>query len=203
MRLLFVAVLLLGWSAVNAAQVVLDFNELSETVETFDPIGSSTQLANGFQISAIGSEGVWINFAQGAPPGTDQVAAGINPNGGSITLSRNDGAAFDLLSFVFTADNAEQYPNGSFSISGVQVGGIINDPQVFGSYELAGYNWDTYLAGGNFDEITSLTIAYSGLSAGGFYFDNVVVNAVPIPAAVWLFGSALAGLGWIRRKSNV
>jgi hypothetical protein len=26
------------------------------------------------------------------------------------------------------------------------------------------------------------------------------VSAVPIPAAVWLFGSALAGLGWIRRK---
>ncbi|MCP4833046.1 MAG: VPLPA-CTERM sorting domain-containing protein, partial [Gammaproteobacteria bacterium] len=30
---------------------------------------------------------------------------------------------------------------------------------------------------------------------------NIVVGAaVPIPAAVWLFGSALAGLGWIRRK---
>jgi hypothetical protein len=25
-------------------------------------------------------------------------------------------------------------------------------------------------------------------------------SVVPIPAAVWLFGSALAGLGWIRRK---
>ena len=24
--------------------------------------------------------------------------------------------------------------------------------------------------------------------------------AVPIPAAIWLFGSALAGLGWLRRK---
>jgi hypothetical protein len=27
------------------------------------------------------------------------------------------------------------------------------------------------------------------------------VSAVPIPAAVWLFGSALAGLGWFRRKT--
>lgn len=25
------------------------------------------------------------------------------------------------------------------------------------------------------------------------------VSAVPVPAAVWLFGSALAGLGWLRR----
>jgi hypothetical protein len=29
------------------------------------------------------------------------------------------------------------------------------------------------------------------------------VSAVPIPAAVWLFGSALAGLGWMRRKQTV
>jgi len=35
--------------------------------------------------------------------------------------------------------------------------------------------------------------------------DNVSfsrVSAVPVPAAVWLFGSALAGLGWTRRKRN-
>jgi hypothetical protein len=29
------------------------------------------------------------------------------------------------------------------------------------------------------------------------------VSAVPIPAAAWLFGSALAGLGWLRRKQPV
>jgi len=31
---------------------------------------------------------------------------------------------------------------------------------------------------------------------------TVSPTAVPIPAAVWLFGSALAGLGWIRRKQT-
>ncbi|MBS93700.1 MAG: hypothetical protein CL799_04570 [Chromatiales bacterium] len=34
-------------------------------------------------------------------------------------------------------------------------------------------------------------------------YDNIVVNAVPIPAAVWLFGSALARLGWLRRKQTI
>jgi hypothetical protein len=29
------------------------------------------------------------------------------------------------------------------------------------------------------------------------------LSAVPVPAAVWLFGSALAGLGWMRRKQTV
>ena len=32
--------------------------------------------------------------------------------------------------------------------------------------------------------------------------NGVIVSAVPIPAAVWLFGSALAGLGWMRRKQT-
>ena len=30
--------------------------------------------------------------------------------------------------------------------------------------------------------------------------DNLAITAVPVPAAVWLFGSALAGLGWLRRR---
>jgi len=29
------------------------------------------------------------------------------------------------------------------------------------------------------------------------------VSSIPIPAAFWLFGSALAGLGWMRRKQTV
>jgi len=31
---------------------------------------------------------------------------------------------------------------------------------------------------------------------------RVIANVVPIPAAVWLFGSALAGLGWMRRRQT-
>jgi hypothetical protein len=31
---------------------------------------------------------------------------------------------------------------------------------------------------------------------------NFTVAAVPVPAAVWLFGSALAGLGVINRRKN-
>ncbi|MDP6650818.1 MAG: VPLPA-CTERM sorting domain-containing protein [Gammaproteobacteria bacterium] len=36
---------------------------------------------------------------------------------------------------------------------------------------------------------------WSGTPAPGY-----TASVVPIPAAVWLFGSALAGLGWMRRK---
>jgi len=51
--------------------------------------------------------------------------------------------------------------------------------------------------------------------SGGLAFDNgdlpfqlalgpsATVSSVPIPAAVWLFGSALGGLGWMRRRKTV
>jgi len=35
------------------------------------------------------------------------------------------------------------------------------------------------------------------LATGG---GTVAVSVVPVPAAVWLFGSALAAFGWLRKK---
>jgi hypothetical protein len=32
---------------------------------------------------------------------------------------------------------------------------------------------------------------------------NFRINTIPIPASVWLFGSALGGLGWMRRRKAV
>ena len=48
------------------------------------------------------------------------------------------------------------------------------------------------------------TFASLGIDTGTYEWtwegDSVTLSIVPIPAAVWLFGSALAGLGWMRRK---
>ncbi len=43
------------------------------------------------------------------------------------------------------------------------------------------------------------------VSQGGWGVENVRmdVQVVPVPAAVWLFGSALAGLGWMRRRQVI
>jgi len=50
---------------------------------------------------------------------------------------------------------------------------------------------------------TSSEINYGCCIESPFYQRYIVagtVSAVPVPAAAWLFGSALAGLGWMRRK---
>lgn len=41
----------------------------------------------------------------------------------------------------------------------------------------------------------------AGLDRGG-WAGNVTFSAVPLPGAVLLFGSALAGLGWLRRRDR-
>jgi hypothetical protein len=41
-----------------------------------------------------------------------------------------------------------------------------------------------------------------GSSVTQTLFDNVRLEAVPVPAAVWLFGSALGLLGWMRRRKT-
>lgn len=50
------------------------------------------------------------------------------------------------------------------------------------------------------------TFASLGLIPGSYVWtwsgDSVTLNIVPVPAAVWLFASALGVLGWLRRKAT-
>ena len=60
----------------------------------------------------------------------------------------------------------------------------------------------TFLGGAGLTTLTflSLTTDPVSLPAFGPALDEVSVNAVPVPAAVWLLGSALLGVGLIARK---
>ena len=51
------------------------------------------------------------------------------------------------------------------------------------------------------DDCAVLAVYQTGTFADGPYSGgNLTGSVVPIPAAVWLFGSALLGLGWMRRR---
>jgi hypothetical protein len=68
----------------------------------------------------------------------------------------------------------------SFAESLTNAGGVI---QVTGSWNPDPYN---------------IYGIYNAIPLSG----SVVASVVPIPAAVWLFGSGLAALGWIRKRSH-
>jgi hypothetical protein len=119
-------------------------------------------------------------------------------DGGAINISINGGA--------FT-----QIPTASFSQNGYnQTIGIIDDwgypGDMNGLPVFAGYSGD-YIKSqanlGNFNAGDTLQIQFRGgwdwNGTGdhpevGWHVDNVTVSSVPVPAAVWLFGSAMVGL---------
>lgn len=71
----------------------------------------------------------------------------------------------------------------------------------YGPYATSG-TYDCSLIGG----CTSFQAAVRFLASGGgdaFSFSGTYeILPVPVPAAVWLFGSAVGLLGWMRRRAN-
>ena len=81
-----------------------------------------------------------------------------------------------------------------------------------GDYDVGRYNfaWSWFPEDMQGDPIGTVSVlginngvSFNGTNPESFDTNYFVATAVPIPAAVWLFGSALAGLGWMRRKQTV
>ena len=175
-------------TSVNASAVTLDFQEFAGEVGTFQPLGPVVE-TKGFEV-VPSDNAVW--FEGWYKP--DNISIGLFS--GSITIAAADGSLFNFLGFdydvpgntlfdVSVVNNLNQTVN--FQLNLPDLTSSSNDPLT------------TYDANGLFDSIKSITLYDSGQPL----LDNFRVAAVPIPAAVWLFGSALAGLGWIRRKHSV
>jgi hypothetical protein len=69
-------------------------------------------------------------------------------------------------------------------------------PTAYESNSLLGASSATY---------SGATIASLGMTPGTYVYDlggvdTLTLQVVPVPAAVWLFGSALTGLGFVRRR---
>ncbi len=65
-------------------------------------------------------------------------------------------------------------------------------------------DFQTFVFGSEWTYLESVEFVATGpanIYGTRFAVDNLVLNVVPIPAAVYLFGSALLGLSWMRRKA--
>jgi hypothetical protein len=196
MRQLLLLVFFLGTSTANAAAVVLDFE--SQSVDGWNS-GTGPITDNGF---ILATENIGIAEWIGASPKVANFCTGycsLSP----LLISKADGNAFDLHSFDMAAYGllvvsdftmTGQLAGGGFVETIINLTATVND---------AAGAMQSFVFDDSWSNLSSVTISYdASFGFSSTAIDNISVSTVPIPAAVWLFGSALAGLGWMRRKST-
>ena len=184
MRHVLGVILLFFIGSAQAATVTIDFNEVTP-IDGFPPVEvdskgysfyASTILAGGPPEAGVGSNGIYAIgdcFAWG--PGC----------GAYITMERADSNPFAIHSFT--------------SSSGDYFGNIVGGASADLSVAIGTGDW-LQLESFRVDS----TCPDIGFGCGEYevHLDDITVSAVPIPAAVWLFGSALGLLGWMRQKTT-
>lgn len=76
----------------------------------------------------------------------------------------------------------------------------INENPILNSGAQNGFSFT--FAGGPFDTLRIVDTTTTSASTGGFDIDSIQVAAIPLPAGMLLLGSALAGLGALRRRKT-
>ena len=205
--------LLLGLMFVSTVQAaVIDFEGM--TTNSGGGIVNNNYAEDGFFVlgntDLFGFADGWQNY-RGASNGTTVAGLVGSLSGGQFTLSRVDAGDFSLQSIdlaeVFeSSDSAYEFNATQVIVTGQTTGNttvqrtlsldMLRDGQ--GGVD----DFQTFSFDGSWGSLTS--VQFATLEPNAYLsFDNIVTGAavVPVPAAVWLFGSALAGLGWMRRRS--
>ena len=186
----------------NAAPVFVDFEDV-EPKNTALPGTSFTTKGIVFDWAGKSPSIPAIldsNWAGGS--GSEMAFCGYCDPTNGTSLYTIDGSVFELDSLRFggTDQSGTGFPYAG-TITGYLSGGGVVTQSIFnaaGTSQLLSFDQ-------TWTDLTSVDIVIEGTIGGRapfdtFAIDNVSLQAVPLPAAVWLFGSALAGLGWLRRK---
>lgn len=205
MKKLIPVLLLIGCGPLLAAPVIIDFEE--QTVSASGPFATDAPeygIVDGFRFYRPDgqSQGGWINPASVGMTGNDSSVAldwcDVTCLGtGTVAMETKNGGRFDLLGFDFSSGNLNA--GGPMEVIGYRnSGGTVSTSLLTVGADLP---WDTVVVDWTNLIRVEFVVPTEALNIG--FIDNVVVdNVVPIPAAVWLFGSGLGLLGWFRRRQT-
>ena len=186
-----------------AGAAVIDFEEL--TAKTY----TNTVSSKGYVFaSSIEPGALQVNSSDGGPlgalPGSQSLTWCSSFCGGihTLSLSAINGQNFSLTSLDYSQNKYQSgggLVNMSMWVEAYRGGNLMAnlEAQVFSSE----WVWTELLFDAAFSDID--TIKFYTTNSGyfnDFVLDNIQVSNVPIPAATWLFGSALIGLAGIKRK---
>ena len=199
MRKIFSTVLPLVSLMVGGAAhaVTIDFED---TLPTY--FGLSTYQEDGFTLTSNVPDGTIIdvnNVVRGNlgifGGGTDSqtMVWGENGTDSIISLASDSGDIFELLALDASSLvnlSGQLTLTGSLSAGGT-IQQVLNLDSVLTTYNITG------MAG-----LSSLDISFDGATQfAPFDLDNVQMSVVPLPAGIWLMGSALIGMfGWSRKR---
>jgi hypothetical protein len=163
----------------------------TQSIVTFNP-STGTYAAN-----------MGINVGAGA---VNNVLKNANLGAGILMPGQTVSVSFDVRGSlgpgaVLFAENFSELAGGGVSFNDLlNVSGSINaDPDVWTTVA-----YDTVLGpdvSGGFTLQFALVCGAVMDCGADVYLDNVSIDAVPIPGAVWLLGSALGLLGWMKRRA--
>jgi hypothetical protein len=164
----------------------------------FNPAFAATLVGDTISYDRTHSSGYsWCTDFLGGVGCEVTVEAG---NGDRTALSTGDNLYFDIDAsniFLEFGPGSGGAPPGEVSLL------VFSDINA----TITGFSLTTDLSGLTASNISftanEISVDYSDLTRSGGQFANLELTLVPIPAAVWLFGSALAGLGFIRRRKTV
>jgi hypothetical protein len=196
MRISLFVVSLMLWSAGQATTITFDDMPTGDYNPSFTTPQGYQVASTGFGFldvteSSLGGNYLFVNGPTWFP---------------FVTLTHSAGQSFTLqqMDLHFYGD----YFNGVMQYYSTDVliqaedefGGLIAEMSVD---HTLGLGWRTVNFDSSWTGITALKLSgsvtdYAYEQTGGY--DNIVVSTVPVPSAIWLFGSALAGMGWMRRK---
>ena len=167
-----------------------------------------------------------ILTAQSVPGGTDLISGSIDTNdadmygfywGGGAFFANTIGSPMDTQLFLFDSTGAGVWANDDCVVSCDAQSQITDAGLSAGSYFIAvsGYNNDPLDAGASLifpstpfnvqfgPNDGDVLASWSRGNSGSYTINISPTGVVPVPAAVWLFGSGLLGLvGIARRKKS-
>ena len=159
----------------------------------FDMSSLTSQLSPGESLIINNlSFNAYNNFSSGTGSSV-RIALDNNDSWDESTITWNTyaGHGASLDSIFMDASDVDSYI--SWDVSGINVSEILDNSYL--TFSL----YDTDPIGGNWHNFQPLE--NSGSNEAFLNVDYTIVSAVPVPAAVWLFGSGLIGLvGLARRK---
>ena len=203
-KLFFFSVLICA--SLNVSGATVDFEGIAppngfttgtQTVGNFTFTGPTLYVLDSGYFN-IGSERV--------DNGTDYIFLQSAQNPAIMTLTSPD--PFSVTSFDSTEGSWNQTGPTTIVATGTTTGGgTVTQTFTTLTHAISNPNppstvapFQNFIFDPTFTDLASLQLAFSNTGSSEFAMDNFIVNNVPIPAAAWLFASALLGLGVVKRR---